>query len=135
MIKKILLALILLAVIGGAIGYYQYNRPVASIENKKPEVEITADDLVSAFTDDENAANQQYNEKIVQVKGTVSNMTKEDNLNKIYLETDNPMSGVICEMEEGQELGTLKTGDEVKIKGRCTGFLSDVILVQSSLVK
>lgn len=133
--KKILIALGLLAVIGGIIGYYQYNKPVASIENKKADVEVMAGDLVAAYEQDETSANEQYNEKILLVKGIISQITEEDNLNKIFLETENPLSGVICEMEPGQDVGSLKTGDEVKIKGRCTGFLTDVILVQSSLVK
>ena len=45
------------------------------------------------------------------------------------------MSGVICEMEDGQEISSLKTGEKITIKGKCTGFLSDVVLVQSSLVQ
>lgn len=135
MIKKILFAIIILALMGGAYAYYQYNKPVASIENKKPDIVVLANDLVAAYNEDENAANEKYTEKIIQVKGITSDIVKEGTVNKIFIETDNPMSGVICEMEEGQDVGSLKVGDEVIVKGRCTGFLSDVVLVQSSLIK
>ncbi len=133
--KYFLFAFIILVVVGGAVAYYQYNKPVASIENKKPDVTLTANELLSAFEENEAAANQQYGEKIVQVRGRVSEVVSVEAGHKIFIETENPMSGVICEMEEGQEVSTIKPGDEVTIKGRCTGFLSDVVLVQASLVK
>ena len=135
MIKKFLLAILALALLGGSIAYYLYNKPVASIEKKKPDVEVSANALLSAYENDENAAGLQYNEKIIQVTGTISEVINEGTVTKVFLESDNPMSGIICEMEEGQDVESLKTGDEVIIKGRCTGFLSDVVLVQSSLVK
>jgi uncharacterized protein YpmB len=135
MIKKILFAIIIIAILGGAYAYYQYNKPVASIESKKPDIVVSANDLFAAYDEDENAANEKYTEKIIQVKGIISDVVKEGTGYKIFIETDNPMSGVICEMEEGQDVGSLKAGDEVSVKGRCTGFLSDVILKQSSLIK
>jgi hypothetical protein len=135
MIKKILFTIIVLALLGGAYAYYQYNKPVASIENKKPDMALSANDLVAAYEEDENAANEKYTEKIIQVKGIISQIVKEGSVNKIFIQTDNPLSGVICEMEDVQDVASLKPGDEVMVKGRCTGFLSDVVLVQSSLVK
>lgn len=138
MIKKILFVLAILAILGGSLAYYvyyMYNKPVASLENRKPDVVLTANDLLSAYEADETTASQLYNEKILQVKGVVSEIVTEGSVNKVFIETENPMSGVICEMEEGQDVTSLKIGSEVKIKGRCTGFLSDVVLVQSSLVK
>ncbi len=133
--KNILFGILILALVGGAYAYYEYNKPVASIENKKADVVIDADDLLSAYESDENTANQLYTEKIIQVKGTISEITKDGTVDKVIIETTNPLAGVICEMENGQNFGALKTGDEIEIKGRCTGFLSDVVLVQSSIVK
>lgn len=133
--KKILFAVIILAVLGGAYGYYEYNRPVASIEKKKADVALTASELLAAFEADEAAANSQYTEKIIQVTGVISELVSKESGNKIFMETNNPMSGVICEMEDGQEISSLKTGEKITIKGKCTGFLSDVVLVQSSLVQ
>jgi hypothetical protein len=45
------------------------------------------------------------------------------------------MALIICEMETGTETGDVKAGDMVIVKGMCSGYLSDVILVQSTLVK
>lgn len=133
--KKILFAVIALAVLGGAYGYYEYNRPVASIEKKKADIVLSASDLLAAYEADEAAANIAYTEKIIQVTGVISELVSKESGNKIFIETNNPMSGVICEMEDGLDISTLKTGETVTVKGRCTGFLSDVVLVQSSLVQ
>lgn len=136
--KKVLLLLLLLGVIGAGFGYYMYNKPVASLEKKKPEVEVTAGMLLAAYQKDENAANETYLGKVVQVSGKVASITNEAGQIKIQLETPNPMSSIICELENGVETETLKPGDEVAIKGSCTGYQSlgdmgDVILVQSTI--
>lgn len=135
MLKKILFALLILAILGGALIYYKYNKPVASLERKKPDVEVSASHLISAYEADEKTADESYLGKIVQVSGKVSEITNEEGIIKIHIESDSPMSLVNCELEEGQETGSLNVGDHVKVKGKCTGFLSDVILVQSTIVK
>jgi hypothetical protein len=132
--RKVILFLLVLGVIGAGIGYYMYNKPVASLEKKKPDVEVTASQLITDYEADETKANETYLGKLVQVSGKVVDITLEDGRKKIHLETPNPISLIICELEAGKETGALKAGDEVKVKGLCSGYLSDVILVQSSLV-
>ena len=133
--KKILLLILALGIIGAGIGYYMYNKPVASLEKKKADAEVTADQLITAYETDEQAADSLYLGKVVQVKGKVSHVAQEDGTTKIQLETSNPISLIICEMEESNTITEVKSGDEVTIKGMCSGYLSDVILVQSTLVK
>lgn len=133
--RKVILILLVLGVIGAGIGYYMYNKPVASLEKKKADVEVTSDEIITAYETDENAANGIYNGKVVQVTGKVADMTDEAGTRKIQLETSNPIAMIICEMETGTETGDVKAGDMVSIKGLCTGYLSDVILVQCTIVK
>ena len=133
--RKVILILLALGVIGAGIGYYMYNKPVASLEKKKADVEATSDEIIAAYEADEKAADGVYLGKVVQVTGKVSGVTEEEGTKKIQLETSNPMALIICEMETGTE-----PGEEAKIKGSCTGYQSigdmgDVILVQSTLVK
>lgn len=127
--------LLLLGMVAAGIGYYIINKPVASLENKKPDVEVTATKLITDYETDEKVADQNYLGKIVEVSGKVAEISVEEGKTKIQLETENPISMIICELEEGNEAGSVKVGDEVKIKGMCTGYLSDVIIVQASLVK
>jgi tRNA_anti-like len=133
--RKVILFILVLGVIGAGIGYYMYNKPVASLEKKKADVEATADEIIAAYEADEKAADGLYLGKVVQVTGKVSVITEEGGTKKIQLETSNPMALIICEMETGTETEGVKAGDMVSVKGMCSGYLSDVILVQSTLVK
>ena len=133
--KKILLILLALGVIGAGFGYYLYNKPVASLEKKKAEVEITADQLILAYETDEKTADSLYLGKVIAVSGTISEISNAEGKLKINLETSNPISMVICEMEEGQDASSYAPGAAITIKGLCSGYLSDVIVVQSTIVK
>jgi tRNA_anti-like len=133
--KKIVLIILVLGVIGAGTGYYLYNKPVASLENKKADAVVTADQLIAAYEADEKAADAMYLGKVIEVSGKVSAVTEENGINKVQIETGNPMSLIICEMEQGVDAGTMKPGDVTNIKGLCSGYLSDVILVQSTFVK
>lgn len=127
--KKIIIPILILGAIGIAIGFYMYNKPVQSLEKKKAEVMISASQLVTEYEADETAANEKYLGKVVEVSGKIADIVSEEGKTKIQLETSNPMAMVICEMEDGSDTG-LNEGDEAKIKGLCSGYLSDVILVQ-----
>ncbi len=133
--KKVLIILLVLSAVGAGVGYYMYNKPVASLEKKKADVEVTASMLIEDYEADEKAANDKYLGKVVQVSGKVSGITEEEGRKKVQLETASPMSLVICELETGGETGDLKAGDEAVFKGLCSGYLSDVILVQTTIVK
>jgi len=133
--KKILIALILLALIGAAYGYYMYNKPVESLENKEAAVTISADQLIKEYEADEKAANEKYLGKVVVVSGKIAGITTEEGKKKVSLDTGNPISAIICEMEDTKKNDNLKAGDDIKVKGMCSGYLSDVILVQSWVVK
>lgn len=133
--RTIIMFLLLLGMLAAGIGFYIYNKPVASLENKKPDIEVTASRLITDYESDEKTANGTYLGKIVQVSGKVASIGVEEGKTKIQLETENPISMIICELEDGTDAGIVKVGDEIKIKGLCSGYLSDVILVQSSIIK
>jgi hypothetical protein len=132
--KKVLLLLLALGVIGAGVGYYLYNKPVASLENKKADVVVTAAQLIADYEMNEQAADERYLGKVVQVTGKIVDMTTAEGKIKINMETPNPIAMIICEMETGVEPGSAKAGDDIVIKGMCSGYLSDVILVQSTIV-
>lgn len=51
----------------------------------------------------------------------------------VALETENPMFGIRCTMV-GPTINA-KPGDSVTIKGICTGYLSDVVIIKSTIVE
>jgi hypothetical protein len=133
--KKIIIPLLVLGLIGAGIGYYMYNKPVERLEKKQAEVSVSADQLVSDYETNENEADAKYLGKIVEVNGKVSQITSEEGINKVHLETSNPIAAVICDLDKGNEPGNLKVGDQAKIKGMCSGYLGDVIIDRSSIVR
>ncbi len=132
--KKILIAILILGAIGAGIGFYLYNKPVASLAHQKADVETTAEKLAGDYGADENLADSTYLGKVLSVQGTIADVMDEGGKKKVHLDTGNPMSLVICEMEDGSTPSNWKTGANVTIKGLCSGYLSDVILVQCTPV-
>lgn len=130
--KYLLIFIALVVVLGGATAYYMYNKKSASIEDLKTDTSIDASALVSAFEEDENAANAEYLEKVIEVSGTVDKSETADGIQSIYLQTDGGMGTVLCQMEE--EITPPVNGENIKIKGICTGYLMDVVLVKCKVV-
>ncbi len=133
--KKIILPLLILVLAGAAVAYYMYNKPVESLDRKKADVEVSAEQMLADYEANEQAANDKYLGKVVAVTGKVAEVTSEDGKSKIHLETGNPISMVITELDEGNGAEGLAAGDQATVKGMCSVYLGDVILVRSSVVK
>lgn len=129
--KKILYIALAFGLIAAAYGIYEYNRPVKGIENEKPEVTVEAAALLAEFESDEANANKKYFDKIVEVTGTVSKISEVDGKKSVYLNAGSDLSFIICELENVADAAKTTVGQQTSIKGKCTGYLSDVILVQS----
>ena len=125
---------LLLLVIGW--GVYKYNKPHAGITDQKTDYTLTAADLFNSFQKDESAANKRYLGKVIEVKGMISVIQAGSGNTNIQIDAS-PMGGVNCSFAnvDEQTLKTLKKGDALTVKGRCTGFLMDVTLVDCVLVE
>jgi hypothetical protein len=133
MLKKILIAGLLLAAIGGSVGYYLWNKPHASIG--KPDIAATATDLATEFGKDEAAATKKFmgdasKTLIIQVSGKISEVKNDTSGIALSLETGDPLNGVSCVLDKftKQPRTDYKVGEEVTLKGICTGKLSDVVI-------
>lgn len=133
--KKYIWYILIAVLLGGAYGYYEYNRPVGSLEGANADVVLEASALLKAFETNEESANTQYLDKVIEVSGSISKIEEEGEKKSIYLSTGNEMSSVICEMELGTPSDGLAVGGKVTVKGKCTGYLMDVVLVQSVVKK
>jgi len=128
--KKLAFIASILILSAAIYGYYLYNKPVASVSNQTAALTLNAKELLAAFETDEEAANSAYLDKLILVKGKVSKIAEGEKNHSIYLETSNMMSSIICELESGVN-HNLKPGDNTSIKGICSGYLMDVVLVRS----
>ncbi|MEX2380171.1 MAG: hypothetical protein WD530_05475 [Vicingaceae bacterium] len=132
--KKILITVLILAlIVAGGIAFYQFNRGVSTLENVNADYEMTADDLYNAFETDEEVALEKYEGKVIQLSGKIADMKKTDKGNNLTLEAEGAMmGGVNCTFRALDD--DLKVGDSIRLKGRCQGFLMNVVLNNCVLV-
>ncbi|MFK7971971.1 MAG: hypothetical protein AB8F95_16510 [Bacteroidia bacterium] len=133
--KSILLIVGAIILAGFIYGWYEFNRGHESMESAKADVTIQSTNLHQAFANDEEAANQQYVEKIIEVTGTISSIISTDAQTVISLEGDD-LGGILCSMSE-KTSESVKEGTNVTIVGLCTGALgdADIGLIDVNLVR
>ena len=131
--KKYLKYVLLLVVIGGVSFYFYSNKPHKNINNAAVDLELSSTQLFTDFENNEQEANQKYLDKIVEVSGKVKEVSLDEEGNtSITLESGSEMFGVICQLDNLTKHArtNFKKGEEIKLKGICTGVLMDVVLVR-----
>ena len=134
MLKKILIIVFVLAAIGGFVGYKMYNKPHIDVAETSAEISIQANELMNQFSLNETTANNTYLEKIIGVSGKIASIKIENEKPIITLKTNNDFGSILCHFEKNNlNINQLKEGQNVTIKGICTGYLMDVVLVKCAL--
>lgn len=131
--KKYLKYVLLLALIGGSFGYYMYNKPHQNMNKATAEIHLTSTQLFTDYENDETEANGKYLDKIMEISGKIKEVaTDENGMMSLTLESGSDMFGVICQMDNlsKHQRTEFEEGEEVKLKGICTGVLMDVVLVR-----
>lgn len=123
--------------IAAIYAYREYNRRPEDLSTIQPDITITAADLVNAFETDEAKANTKFNGKTLLVSGMVAEINNQaDTLLTVYLGKNEAMHKVSCAINirhnETKELPAV--GDNISVKGICTGFLLDVEMNRCVLV-
>jgi hypothetical protein len=134
LIKPIAIVTLFLVLITALyVWFFIWNKPQTNIKNATA-IKTEARELFTQYTANEKTANANYIDKILEVTGTAGTVSKNaEGLDVVFLLSGDPMFGVICTMEE-QNTG-IKTGDVVTLKGICTGFLTDVVLIRCYKIK
>lgn len=144
--KNILRFIVLpLILILGAVAIYiykEYNRSHKDTAKLKPDYSITATDLIKEFSNNEQASNTKYLDKVVRVEGMIKEIKQDDKgFYSIVLGDTSSMSSVRCSIDSmhSKEVVSVQQGSSIAVKGICSGFNademlgSDVILVRSAL--
>ncbi|MFC4268911.1 OB-fold protein [Polaribacter marinivivus] len=124
-----------------AICTYFYVFPLLKNSNEPltkevAELTIDANLLVKSFAIDEQKSNELYAGKIIEVTGTIKEITYYNNRTTIILNHKNRNSfGVICDLNHTEEKKSqfLKPNQKIRVKGICKGYLKDVILLNCSI--
>lgn len=137
--RKVLILLVLVGFVSLGVGYYMYNMPPKNLTNVKAEATVTSVALMSSFEEDEESANASFLGKVIEVSGLISELKFYENGSaQVNLESQNVMGGISCNFESHDAAkldGDLRAGQQLKIKGMCTGFLMDVVLERCVLVE
>lgn len=134
--KKIIIIILILGIVGAFVAYKMYNKPHVDVADSKSDIVLTADAIMTDFSSNENEANTKYLEKIIEVSGVISNLKTEKGQGIIALKTNDDFGSVLCHLSVASttKMNTLKEGQTINIKGICTGYLMDVILVKCELI-
>jgi len=131
--KRSLIFFIVFAVLAGAavLFYLKWNKPHDNIEGLAG-IAVNAGDLFRAFSENEQLATQTYNGKVIEVTGIVSAIEiNREGKRTVQLQSNDPIFGVNCTLEKEP---VIKQGETVTIKGVCSGFTTDVILIRCYLI-
>jgi tRNA_anti-like len=127
--KKNIIAvtIIIFLLAAGFAGWYIFNKPHRSIDRAET-LSINTDSLLAAYQLDEKSANIIYLDKALKVIGEIAELnTNQAGQMVILLKTVDPMSGVVCTLRDKPKV-TLHVGQQIVLKGFCSGYITDVVL-------
>lgn len=134
MAKKLIMFLIGIS-IALSIGLYVYNKPRQGVDNLTPEFKVTATQLWMEYRENELAANTKYLNTVIELEGVVSEVTASGGGLVLLLSVQEDGTGISCLLAEDNYISRLKPGNNVKLKGRCTGYNMDVNLTDCIIIQ
>lgn len=140
--KYIIFSILAFVIIGGAIGFYMFNKGPVNVKNAAA-TKVDAVTLYQAFIKDSVTARQNYANKILEVSGMVGRVSKnQQNQVIVMLQTNEGGAFINCTMEE--ESVSPEENKPAVLKGICTGMgmsdpdlgiLGDVYLIRCYITK
>lgn len=119
---------ILLLILAAGWLYYLYHQPRVDVTGKDVEYVVTAIDLFDEFEKNDAEATAKYADKILIVSGTVKEFIGSGEHLTIKLDTGNDNGDINADLNKMNKEENIVIGNKILLKGRCTGFLSDVYL-------
>jgi hypothetical protein len=138
---KYIIGIIVIAILAGAgIGLKMFFKPHAEISKLNIDFQINAPDLMNEFQQDETAATTKYSEKVLEISGKLVAKNKLENGTNILVLEDE-MQGISCQLDSTwaksnqPAIQELQTGQPVKVKGICKGYLMEIKVSPAVIVK
>ncbi len=122
----ILLAFVLVAVL---IVWNYVNKASDDFASKKADASFSFAQLIDKTVNDTSSLSQ-LKDKLVSLDGTIKKISKETNSVTLEIGDTSSMSSVICQTDPRylESFSTMKEGEQIKIKGKLTGFTIDTEL-------
>jgi len=127
----IFIAFPIICIVAG-YAYNEYNRGLPDTNSLKPDFKINAAELIRQFESDEQKATRHYSDKTISVEGLIDNVQATDTSAIVFLNDGRSVASVMCSFakESDEEVKNFSKGDHVNIKGICSGYLMDVVMVR-----
>ena len=128
--KKWGIVLFIFILAGGAAVWYIYTEKFDDTSKVKADHIVNAVDFIKEFQTDLGLANKKYAEKIIVVNGIVSKVEMADTAANIKMADLASGAYVIFAFQQQHlaEAKMIKEGDQVSIKGSCSGGAHSEIL-------
>ena len=138
---KYIIGIIVIAILAGAgIGLKMFFKPHAEISKLNIDFQVNAPDLMNEFQQNETAATTKYSEKVLEISGKLVAKNKLENRTDILVLEDE-MQGISCQLDSSwaksnqTAIQELQTGQPVKVKGICKGYLMEIKVSPAVIVK
>jgi len=119
--RTIIIIVLVLIAVGGLYIYQLTQEKTPDVVNKKPDVVITAAELIAAFDKDTASARKNYIDKIVEVTGNVKRI---DTTGSVVLGEEGSASEVTIGLDRRhlKDHEKLKVGSTAVLQGVCSGY-------------
>ena len=137
--KKIIIAVILLALLAGAYGwFFIYNKAHTDYSQVEPVAVLSPVECFQAFANQEERS-RNWLGQVLQIEGMASQIEENDSLQIIvFVVKEDGMfgpEGIRCSLRKDVNIQQTVLSSNIKVKGYCTGFNeSDVILEQAVII-
>lgn len=123
--KNLLILLTVGIIIAGAVGLYMFNKPARDVQATKTDFSYQASEIVNEYLTDAKKANEKYldeegNSKVLEITGTVADITEDFNHQKVILlkaVTDKAGVSATFTKETNSHTENIKVGEEITVKG------------------
>lgn len=139
-IKYVIGVFLLVILVSTGIGLKMFFKPHAEISKMNIDFQLNAPDLMNEFQQNETAATAKYSEKVLEISGkVVAKTTLENGIDIVVLEDE--MQGISCQLDSAwakrnqAAIQALSTGQTIKVKGICKGYLMEIKVSPAVIVK
>ena len=115
MIKKIIIAVVLLGIICGAAGYYMSQKGHDETADATAAFVSTSDDIVGEFLDDLPGSTVKYVDKVIEISGPVFEVMKTDGIPEGEITVKGVVSGFNGDADSMLPGGTLELNRAVVV--------------------
>ncbi len=132
-----LLAIVLTAIACTSCESLSSEEPRTPTVSKTSGIDITADALHAAYVENGVAGDRRFRGQVVAVSGRVGDIQMYGDRPVINLLANKGRGVVQCyfEPDQAETVAKIVPGQQVKIKGRCDGFIEGAVLLKECIMK